>query len=169
MIRILFVCLGNICRSPLAEGIFRQHALRRGLREGMSGDLLIDSAGTGGWHVGAPPDPRSIQVAARRGIDIAGLRARQVISDDFQRFDYVLGMDRDNLRALAALRPDITASHLDLLLSFASTTPVREVPDPYYYKDDAGFERVFDIIEEGVAGLMAHLQAAHFSTFQRNA
>lgn len=168
MIRILFVCLGNICRSPLAEGIFRYHAHRIGLREGMTADLHIDSAGTGNWHVGAPPDPRSIQVAAKHGIDIASLRARQVTAADFHDFDYVLGMDRDNVKALAALRPETSATQLDLLLSFATRTPVREVPDPYFYRDAAGFERVYNIIETGVTGLLDHLQATHFSSRQRN-
>lgn len=161
MIRILFVCLGNICRSPLAEGILRHHVRRDGFSEGLGGDFLIASAGTGDWHVGAPPDPRSINVAARRGIDISRQRARQVSADDFGRFDYVLGMDRDNLKTLAALQPDSAVAHLDLLLTFAKSTPVREVPDPYYYRDPAGFERVFDIIEEGVTGLMAHLRTRH--------
>lgn len=172
MIRILFVCLGNICRSPLAEGIFRHHAHRIGLREGpaidLQPDLLIDSAGTGHWHVGAPPDPRSVQVAAKHGIDIAALRARQVTADDFHDFDYVLGMDRDNLKALAELRPETAAARVDLLLNFAADTPVREVPDPYYFRDMAGFERVYNIIERGVLGLLDHLHAEHFAHHQRN-
>lgn len=158
VIRILFVCLGNICRSPLAEGIFRSRATEMGLIEGPDGDFIADSAGTGNWHAGSPPDRRSIAVAARHHVDIRALRARQVRADDFEEFDYLIAMDRDNLQALEALCPDHRRDRLHLLMSFAKGTPISEVTDPYYFRDESGFERVYAVIEEGVEGLLTHLR-----------
>lgn len=137
---ILFVCMGNICRSPLAEGIAR-HVLASA-RAGR--ELQLDSAGTHAYHVGEPPDPRAIAVARRHGIDIAGLRARQVQGEDFTRFDLILCADRQNLAALKRLRP-ASAAELDLLLPWCGLAQ-HEVPDPYYGAD-AGFEQVFALLQ----------------------
>lgn len=147
MTSLLFVCLGNICRSPLAEGIFRQTLEEAGL----AGDYFLDSAGTGAWHAGNAPDPRSVEVAARHGIDISGQRARQVINSDFERFDWIFAMDRDNLAALRRKFPN--HPRLRLLL----TSPERDVPDPYYGGPE-GFDRVFDMLQEGSRALLDDLQ-----------
>ena len=151
---ILFVCLGNICRSPTAEGVFRARAARAGLAD----RLEIDSAGTGDWHVGHPPDRRAIAAAATRGYDLASLRARQVAVEDFHRFDWILAMDRANLRELGALRPRAFAGHLGLFLDVAPELDVREVPDPYYGGAD-GFERELDLIETASDALIERVSA----------
>lgn len=144
---ILFVCLGNICRSPLAEGVFRSVVEKRGY-----GDrVLIDSAGTGGWHRGSAPDPRSIAIASRHGIDIAGQQARKVRSDDFERFDLILGMDRSNADDLKALAPASARDRVHLFLEFAGGRP-GDVPDPYYGGPD-GFADVYRMIRDASEAL----------------
>jgi protein-tyrosine phosphatase len=151
--RVLFVCLGNICRSPTAEGVLRQLAAREapGLR------LDIDSAGTADYHIGAPPDLRSQRAALLRGIDISGLRARQVNQDDFARFDLILAMDGDNLRELEALKPRDSRAALKLFLEYAPELNRRDVPDPYY--GDAGaFEEVLDLATAASLGLLKSLE-----------
>lgn len=147
---VLFVCLGNICRSPLAEGVFRTLVEEAGL----GGQFHIDSAGTGAWHAGNPPDPRSIEIAARNGIDISRQRARQVRPEDFHRFGTVIAMDRDNLATLTAKAAGGPAD-LRLLLD----TPPRDVPDPYY-GGAGGFETVFRLVRTGGEGLLARLTAS---------
>jgi len=151
---VLFVCMGNICRSPTAETVFREHAQRAGLLD----ELRIESAGIGSWHVGEPPDKRAILHGRRRGCDLEPLRARQVTRADFARFDYILGMDLRNLRDLKALRPDDYKGHLALFLDFAPHLGVREVPDPYYGGPD-GFEAVLELVERASEGLLAHIRA----------
>ncbi|RUR28246.1 low molecular weight protein-tyrosine-phosphatase [Vreelandella nanhaiensis] len=152
MTRVLFVCLGNICRSPIAEGAFRQ-ALEDA---GMGDQVTIDSCGIGNWHVGKAPDPRAQAAVVRRGIDLSQLRARQLTTKDFLDADYVLGMDRDNLQAMRALRPAGSQAHVGLFLDFAGT-PEAEVPDPYY-GGEQGFETVLDMIEAASLGLIEHLK-----------
>jgi protein-tyrosine phosphatase len=146
---VLFVCLGNICRSPTAEGVFRAALVQMGL----AGQVLADSAGIGNWHVGSPPDRRAIQAARRRGYDLTALRGRQVVPADFKRFGWILAMDLSNLRALEELRPPDFSGHLGLLLDFVPATGVREVPDPYYGGAD-GFEQVLDLVEEACSELV---------------
>jgi protein-tyrosine phosphatase len=146
------VCLGNICRSPTAHGVFEGFIERRGL----SGEILVDSCGTGEWHVGSPPDRRAMAAAARRGYDLGHLRARQVQPADFDTFDYILAMDRDNLADLQAMCPAGFTGHLGLFLSFAGDGAPRDVPDPYY-GGDAGFDLVLDLIESASAGLLQAL------------
>jgi protein-tyrosine phosphatase len=143
---VLFVCLGNICRSPLAEGAFRAEAERLGL------DVTVDSAGTGGWHAGEPPDRRAIAAAMRQGVDISGLRARQVKPEDFRRFSHILALDHDNLRNLRAMRPADGSAKIGLLLDHASGFEGKAVADPYY-GDDAGFDVTWDEVAAAAKGL----------------
>lgn len=151
-IRVLFVCLGNICRSPTAEGVFRSIVQARGLEHVIS----IDSAGTGDWHIGKCADTRATEAALKRGYDLSALRARQAEAEDFNNFDYVLAMDEDNLDNLRALAPADFAGHLGLFLEFATASSHREVPDPYY-GEGQGFELVLDLIEDASEGLLNHI------------
>jgi protein-tyrosine phosphatase len=150
-VSILFVCLGNICRSPLAEGAFRAEAARRGL------DVAADSAGTGGWHAGEPPDGRAIAAAARQGVDISRLRARKVSRRDFEAFDHLVALDRDNLADLEALRPPGSRATLTLLLDHVPGREGEEVADPYY-GDEAHFDRSWRDVHAGAQGLAAALE-----------
>jgi protein-tyrosine phosphatase len=150
---VLFVCLGNICRSPTAAGVFGTAVARAGLAT----RIHVDSAGTGDWHVGRPPDTRAIAAARDRGYDLSGLRARQVRRSDFSRFDWILAMDRANLTALKALRPPAYAGHLGLFLELAPELGIAEVPDPYY-GGAPDFVRMLDLIESASEALILHLQ-----------
>jgi protein-tyrosine phosphatase len=147
---ILFVCMGNICRSPLAEGIVRDRARRAGVA------LELDSAGTHAYHVGEPPDPRARAVARRFGCDIDGLRARQVVDDDFHRFDLILAADRSNLGLLMRRRPATASAELALLAEWCRHPACTEVPDPYYDGDEA-FETVCRLLEGCADGLLRRL------------
>jgi protein-tyrosine phosphatase len=151
--RVLFVCLGNICRSPTAEGVLRAIAAK----EYPLLPIEIDSAGTAGYHVGEPPDRRTIAAARRRGYDLSGLRARLVRSDDFDRFEYVLAMDRGNLAELESRRPDHATANVALFMEFAPGNGVAEVPDPYYGASE-DFEHVLDLCEAAARGLLARLR-----------
>lgn len=151
---VIFVCMGNICRSPTAEGVFRHQAAKAG----WAAHLRIASAGTHAYHLGEPPDRRSQQAARGRGYDLSAQRARHFQAEDFGRFDYILAMDQDNLAALRHLRPTQFAGHLGLLLDFAPELGQREVPDPYY-GGARGFEDVLDLIERASAGLLAAIVA----------
>lgn len=153
---VLFVCLGNICRSPTAEGVFRGRLQSSPLAR----RVQVDSAGTGGWHAGEPPDARAQAAALKRGYDLSQLRARQVTADDFRRFDYLLAMDRDNLAALHALAPAGLRQRATLLLDVLPASTLREVPDPYY-GGDAGFERVLDLLESAADAWLARLLERH--------
>lgn len=151
-IGVLFVCLGNICRSPTAEGVFRK--LHRELAPRLR--LHIDSAGTHAYHIGDAPDPRSQAAALRRGVDISAHRGRQVSPRDFHDFDYVLAMDDANLSRLEGMRPRDGKAELKLLLEYAPDLEAKEVPDPYY-GSRGGFEEVLDLVELGGRGLMAEI------------
>ena len=151
---ILFVCLGNICRSPLAEGVFRAVWAERGRGR----DMLLDSAATSGWEVGSAPDPRSIAVAMRHGIDISGQRARKVLPEDFLRFDLILGMDKANVRDLKGLASPAARDRVHLYLDFA-TGNATDVPDPYYDGAEA-FASVYRMIREASEALAKRLEAS---------
>lgn len=153
MTKVLFVCLGNICRSPTADGIFRELVKREKLDQ----KIIVDSAGTGDWHIGKAPDSRTVAAAKKRGYDLSVLRARQVSGADFDEFDYVLAMDNANLRDLQRLKPAHFSGHLGLLLDYGSNKSHREVPDPYYGGSDE-FELVLDLVEEAAEGLLAHIR-----------
>jgi len=152
---VLFVCMGNICRSPTAEGVLR-HLVRR---EGLQDLVHIDSAGTLDYHVGSPPDPRSRQHALRRGYDLSSLRARQVERVDFERFDLILAMDWHNLRELSQLCPPEQRHKLRRLMEFSPPGLGDVVADPYYGGRD-GFEKVLDVVEQACEGLLDHVRAA---------
>jgi len=153
MIRVLFVCLGNICRSPTAHGVFRQMVENAGLADQVS----VDSAGTAAWHIGKSPDQRSARHAALRGYDLSPLRARQAVADDFYQFDYVLAMDKENLLNLQQICPAAPVEPRLLLADFAQSFNQLEVPDPYY-GGDAGFEQVLDLVEDACQGLLADIR-----------
>ncbi len=150
--RILFVCLGNICRSPMAEGVFSHVAAEAGHAE----TFIVESAGTGAWHIGNPPDPRAVAAARARGIDLSAQRARQVHVKDFEAFDLVLAMDGSNHADLLQMAPEGHAHKVRLFLDHLPQSGGREVPDPYYGGDD-GFEVVLDLIEAGSRTLLARL------------
>jgi protein-tyrosine phosphatase len=152
--RILFVCMGNICRSPTAEGVFRKLVQERAPHL----QVVIDSAGTHDYHVGEPPDRRAIAAAARRGIDLSGLRARMVQESDFEAFDLVVAMDRLNREVLLDRSPEELRERVRLMLEFAPSTDVEDVPDPYY-GGPVGFEHVLDLVEEASKGLLDELLA----------
>ncbi len=152
MIRVLFVCMGNICRSPTAEGVFRKLVDEAGL----AGQVEIDSAGTHAYHVGEPPDTRAQAAARRRGVDLSPLRGRQAVAADFQRFDYVLAMDEENLDNLLSICPGGLEEKVELFMDYATGHP-REVPDPYF-GGAAGFDRVLDMIEAASEGLLNNIR-----------
>ena len=151
-IGVLFVCSGNVCRSPTAEGVFRAMAEQAGL-----GGLDIDSAGLGGFTAGDPPDGRAQETTLARGIDIGGQRARQVSAADFSRFDYILGMDRSHQSALLRLAPAGAGDRVRLFMDFAPGANTRDVPDPYSGAL-GGFDHVFSLIEAGSRGLLGEIR-----------
>ena len=164
-VSVLFVCLGNICRSPTAHGLFQAHVNNAGLE----GNILIDSAGTGGWHTGNPPDIRVQAIALDKGYDISHLSARQVQADDFLVFDYLLAMDRQNLRDLSAIKPVNSKSVLGLFLALAnegntdgceSLQGVEEVPDPFY-GDAKHFEQAIQLIEVGAKNFLKNIRETY--------
>jgi len=157
MYKVLFVCTGNICRSPTAEGVFRQIVEHAGL-----GDVIsVDSAGIGSWHVGDPPDARAVETALNNGVDITSLRARKVVRDDFKDFDLIIALDSTHLGALEEMRPGFSPDHdravLDLMMRFAPQYGTEDVPDPYYGGKD-GFQNVFDMIKSACEGLLNHIR-----------
>ncbi|HZD52418.1 MAG TPA: low molecular weight protein-tyrosine-phosphatase [Woeseiaceae bacterium] len=152
-VRVLFVCMGNICRSPTAEGAFRKVVLEAGLSE----VVHIESAGTHAYHVGAPPDHRAQAAAHRRGITLSDIRARRVSDEDFEVFDHILVMDRENLTELLQRVPDEHKAKVRLFLEFAGGVQVAEVPDPYY-GGASGFELVLDLVEDAARRLLARIR-----------
>lgn len=156
MARVLFVCMGNICRSPLAQGVFENVLRREGLEDG----VFVDSAGTGAWHVGSPPDERARRSAGLRGLDLSSQRARRITPEDCHNFDYILTMDEDNYLAVATLCRG--SAVVRPFLDFAADYPETEVPDPYYGGPD-GFEHVLDLVEDASEGLLEDIRKRHLS------
>lgn len=157
-VSVLFICMGNICRSPTAEAVFSHYVENAGV----SGQISIDSAGTHDYHIGAPPDARAQRAAQQRGYDMSRLRGRQVCEEDFRRFDYVLAMDSSNLAILQRITPPGSATQPQLFLEYARHHSEREVPDPYYGGAD-GFERVLDMVEDAAQGLLEEIRRQHFT------
>lgn len=151
--KVLFVCLGNICRSPTAEGVFRHYVEQAGL----SDKITIDSAGTAEWHIGKAPEPRTVAAAAKRGYDLSPLRGRQAQAEDFAKFDLILAMDKSNLSNLQAIQPADAKAELALYLPRFGISP-DEVPDPYYGGED-GFELVLDMLEQASEVLLDEIKA----------
>ena len=158
IINVLFICSGNICRSPTAEGVFRSLVAESGL----DGAITVDSAGLGSWHAGEAPDRRARAAARKRGFDLAGQRARQVKIADFDRFDYLIGMDRQNRTGLMGLCPSGADDRVHQFLDFVQGAELAEIPDPYYGSGD-GFERVLDLIEAASRGLLTHIRENHLA------
>lgn len=156
VIQVLMVCLGNICRSPTAHGVMNKCIENKGL----SDNIKVDSAGTGSWHIGEQPDRRAIEAAAQRGYSLHTFRARQVVVADYRQFDYILAMDRTNLKELRAQCPQAHLSKLQLLLEFADCNH-ESVPDPYY-SGSSGFELVLDLVEQACDSLLEHIRSQHF-------
>ena len=157
MVRVLFVCLGNICRSPIAQGVFENVLWREGLED----EIFVDSAGTGSWHVGHSPDERAQRSAGLRGLDLSTQRARRVTLDDCQSFDYILTMDEENYRAVAALCREGRAE-VRPFLDYAPHHAETEVPDPFYGGPE-GFEHVLDLVEAASEGLLENIREQHLS------
>ncbi len=155
-VNVLFVCLGNICRSPTAEGVFRDLVKREGLSE----RIRTDSAGTHPFHVGEQPDGRAQQHARKRGVELSDLRARAVRRTDFEKFDYILAMDGENFMDLKAMRPSGQDERVYMFLEFAPELGKQEVPDPYY-GGAQGFEHVLDLVEAAARGLLADIKENH--------
>jgi len=154
-VKVLFVCMGNICRSPTAHGVFQTLVDEQGLGE----SILVDSAGTHSYHIGSPPDLRSQAMAQSRGVDLTGLRARRFVSTDFTEFDYLLGMDHANLADMLALKPDATGARIKLMLDYSDRFEQQEIPDPYFGED--GFDLVFDMIDDAARGLLRDIRSQH--------
>ena len=155
-VSVLFVCMGNICRSPTAHGVFEDLVERSGLQD----YILVDSAGTHAYHVGNSPDPRSQKTAASRGVDLSGQRARQAVRNDFERFDYIIAMDKDNLSNLQFIASPEGREKLYLFLEFAPKLGAKEVPDPYY-GGSKGFDKVFDLVQSASEALLEHIRREH--------
>lgn len=155
MVNVLFVCMGNICRSPIAQGVFE----RAVEAEGLQAEVSVDSAGTGSWHIGQPPDARGREVAKRRGYDLDAQRARRLDLLDCEKFDYILVMDEENYHTASALCRR-SKTQVQLLLDFAPNSGVREVPDPYFSGPE-GFEYVLDLVESAVKGLLEDIRRQH--------
>lgn len=153
--------MGNICRSPTAEGVFRHKLNQAGIRDGYLENIFIDSAGTGAWHVGKPPDRRSREMALKYGVSLDDLCARKITRQDFTDYDYILAMDKENIRDMKAICPPAEQHKICLLMDYAQDCPgITEVPDPYSGGME-GFDRVYDIIDRGSDGFLKYLLAHH--------
>lgn len=157
-VNVLFVCMGNICRSPTAHGLFENLVAA----QGMQNQIQVDSAGTHGYHIGEAPDGRAQEAALLRNIDLSSQRARQIEKNDFSHFQYVIAMDEANVNGLRRFADETDTQKIQLFMNFASRWDEHEVPDPYY-GGDHGFERVLDMVEDAAEGLLAHIKQQHFT------
>ena len=155
VVKVLFVCMGNICRSPTAHGVFQALVNKRGFGD----SIEVDSAGTHGYHDGGPPDNRSQALAKERGVDLSGLQARRLSTDDFYKFDYIIGMDHSNFKNILAAKPDDGISTVKLMLEYTDEFDRDEVPDPYFGED--GFGLVYDMIDSASKGLLDSICKKH--------
>jgi low molecular weight protein-tyrosine phosphatase len=161
MVKILFVCLGNICRSPTAEGVFRHQANKLGIEDGFTKNMYVDSAGTAGFHMAAPPDKRAQLTALKYGVDIGNLKARKLSLQDFADFDYLLAMDSDNLAMMKRNCPPDHQHKLHLFMSFSDNSPgITEVPDPYY-GDIEDFDKSYEFIDRASEGFLKFIRREH--------
>ena len=161
MVKILFVCMGNICRSPTAEGVFRHQANKVGIKIGFTKEMYIDSAGTAGFHLAAAPDKRAQLTALKYGVDIGDLQARKLSPQDFSDFDYILAMDSDNLAMMKKNCPEQHQQKLHLYMSFAENSPgITEIPDPYY-GDIEDFDKAYDFIDRASQGFLKFIKKEH--------
>lgn len=154
MIRVLFVCLGNICRSPMAEAVFR-HLVKQ---EGLDHVISVDSAGTGNWHIGKPPHHGTQRILTEKQIDFTGLKARQISKEDFHTFDYIIGMDSDNIAHLRRLVGDSSHAVIARFMDFVPNRRVDDVPDPYF---TGNFEEVYELVEEGCKHILERIKRDH--------
>jgi protein-tyrosine phosphatase len=154
-VKVLFVCMGNICRSPTAHGVFQSKVDADGLAE----KILVDSAGTHSYHIGSPPDMRSQATAQSRGVELGKLKARRFSTEDFGEFDYLIGMDRSNMADMLAIKPDDANARVHLMLDYSSKFEQQEIPDPYFGND--GFDLVFDMIDDAAIGLLREIRSRH--------
>jgi protein-tyrosine phosphatase len=154
-VKVIFVCMGNICRSPTAHGVFQALVDKHDL----GAVIQVESAGTHSYHIGNPPDVRSQATARQRGVDLSGLTARRFVSADFTEFDYLLGMNNSNIADMHAIRPAGAPARLQLMLEYSQKFAETEVPDPYF--GEGGFEQVFDMIDDASRGLLRHIRSEH--------
>lgn len=154
-IKVIFVCMGNICRSPTAQGVFQSMVDENNLND----TIDVESAGTHSYHAGNPPDLRAQATARKNGVDLSGLKARKFLSEDFNDFDYIIGMDKHNLEDMLSIKPAQFTASTGLMLEYSSRYSQAEVPDPYYGND--GFDLVFDMVSDASAGLLEHIRKQH--------
>lgn len=154
MIKVLFVCLGNICRSPMAEAMFRDLVKREGLEE----KIEVDSAGTGDWHIGHPPHRGTLEILKKNGIGAEGLKARQIVSTDLEEFDYIIAMDSDNMANIRKLQAQYPKASIGVLLDYVPHIQNKDVPDPYF---TGNFTEVYELVEQGCKELLAYIKSNH--------
>ncbi|MCP4429872.1 MAG: low molecular weight phosphotyrosine protein phosphatase [Gammaproteobacteria bacterium] len=154
-VNVIFVCMGNICRSPTAHGVFQTLVDEHNL----SDVIGVESAGTHSYHIGNPPDLRSQSTALKNNVDLSALKARRFIRDDFDDFDYIIGMDADNIADMQSIEPESHEANVVLMLEYSTKYDQKEIPDPYFGND--GFDMVFDMIEDASTGLLNHIRSKH--------
>ncbi|WP_077210881.1 low molecular weight protein-tyrosine-phosphatase [Bacillus dakarensis] len=161
MIKVLFVCLGNICRSPMAEAMFRELVKKKGLEE----QIYIDSAGTGNWHIGEPPHKGTVEILSKNNISVEGLKARQIQPQDLENFDYIIAMDADNRKNINMIKAAYPKADVSVLLEYVPEIADKDVPDPYF---TGNFLEVYELVEKGCSALLSKIIAEHFKDKEGN-